>query len=57
MDSVKAFYEFQLKLMGRSKMVQNFSLILIPRKEEVKLDKKQKNISKLNNIICLQNNN
>ncbi len=57
MDSVKAFYEFQLKLMGRSRMVQNFSLILIPRKEEVKLDKKQKNISKLNNIICLQNNN
>ena len=57
MDSVKAFNEFQLKLLGRNQMVQNFSLILIPRKEEVKLNKKQKDKYKLNNIICVQKNN
>ena len=57
MDTIKAFNEFQIKLIARNQMVENFSLILIPRKDEVKINKKQKNIYKLNNIVCLQNKN
>ena len=58
MDPIKAFNEFQLKLMGRNHMVQNFNLIQIPSKEEVQLIKKQKNNNNnLNNIICHQKKN
>ena len=57
MDPIKAFNEFQLKLMGRNQMVQNFNLILIPSREEVQLIRKQKNNNNINDIICYQKKN